>query len=151
MPSTEQLTGNVTLPKLSVSTDGGSVYNAVAELIADPTPVQPSRDSIETTHSDLTDGYKTFLPGWADGGEASFSFNYTETTYSALLLLDGVVASFKLEWTDTGDDVTDPSMVWDGFITSGPTKSMPLADRQTIDISVKVSGKPVFTPGTATP
>lgn len=146
MASTEQITGNIGLPQLSVSTDGGTIYTPIAEIV-EPTPGAPVTDQYETTHADLTDNRKTFKPGWTDDGEASFVANYREDSYEQLLALVGVDAKWRLEWTDPGNTTTDPKLEWDGGIQNGPTPLMPLQDRWTLEFSIKVSSQ-VFTAGT---
>ena len=141
--STEEVVGSVALPQLTIATV------AVAELIADPSFPVPEAESYEMTHTDLTDGHKTFKQGWVDGGEVSFVFNYREDTYSQLLahVFAGTLAC-ELTWTDPGQTTTDPKIAFNAFVTSGPAVISPLNDRWTIELTMKITGKPVFTEGT---
>jgi hypothetical protein len=149
MPSTENLSGNIALPQLSVSTDGGTVYAPIAELTADPALGGITTDSYETTHTDITDNFKTFLEGWSDAAEHSFTVNYREDTYSQLRALIGQgTLDWKITWTDPGDTVTDPELDFQGHISAGPTLVTPLQDKWTIDFSVKLTGADTFTEGT---
>lgn len=147
MASTENLSGNIALPKLYVSTDGGSVYNAIAELVESAVP-ESTTDQYETTHTDITDNYKTYISGWSDSGEASYTVNYREDTYSQLKALRNVDAKWRLEWSDPGNVTTDPKEEFDGAITTGPTLDTALEDRWTIAFTIKASGDSVFTAGT---
>ena len=141
--STAQITGNVALPILTIAAA------AVAELAADPTFPSPEHESYETTHTDLTDNHKTFKQGWADGGEVSFVANYREDTYTALLAVaETDPLACDLEWTDPSHSVLDPTIAFNGFFTSGPSLITPLNDRWTIEFTMKITGKPVFTEGT---
>src|SRR3546814_10372592 len=57
--------------------DGASpqVFTNVAELIDLSTPSM-TKDQVEATHTDSTDGFREFIPGPTDGGEFSATMNF---------------------------------------------------------------------------
>lgn len=136
--STTNTTGAIALPIFEASTDGGSVFNPIPELIqldGENTTVE----NHETTNTDLTDNFKTFLHGWADGGEFPVSFNWredTETQIKALLNLD---IDFQISWTDAAFAATDPGVSFAGSISNFKI-NRPRDGAWTIDLTVKVSG-----------
>lgn len=141
--STDQIQGNVALPKVKV----GDVL--IPELI-EPAVPEGSTDSIEFTHTDLTDNHRTHKHGWSDGGEVTHVHNYTEAAYSqALALIEDDTLAWTVEWTDPTQTVTDPKIAFTGHITTHPTISMPLDDRLTFSYGVKVTGAVAFTEGTS--
>lgn len=103
-----------------------------------------TKDSIETTSLDSTDRYKTFISGFKDGGEVSANINFSRTTYD---LLDA-----DFESADNGNyeilipDDENTSIEFVGTITSYPLNIVP-DDKITIDVTWKVSGKPVINSG----
>lgn len=144
--STSQIQGSVGLPILELW--NGASYDAVAEL----TNIEPNTPTVgahETTNTDITDNRKTYIPGWVDEGEVSATLNYREDTKYQLdtVVGDGLVHQWRISWTDPGVGSTEPNIVLQGFITSGPKMAMPLEDRWTLDVTIKISGKPVFTRG----
>jgi hypothetical protein len=146
--STEQLTGAIALPKVSVDAAGGSSFTAIAEL-SEPGFPDPSIDVHEVTHTDITNQKKTYKPGWIDEGPVSFTFNYREDTLVALRALMGVDApNWKIEWTDPTHSTTDSNLTFLGQMTSGPTVSSPNNDKWTIAITVQITGAVTYTEGT---
>ncbi|MBX9677424.1 MAG: hypothetical protein K2X38_01585 [Gemmataceae bacterium] len=62
--------------------------------------------SVESTHLNVTDGFKTYLPGLKNSGVLSFEANYTKDAYT---LLDGIRGKLKegtteIEWKITAPD-----------------------------------------------
>ena len=148
--STEELVGSVALPVLSVDPAGATSFTAIAELIADPSPNEPSRGVIDMTHTDLTNGRTKQKGGWITEGDWTFMFNYREDTHTQLLALMGNdVANWQLTWTDPGQTTTDPDITFVGFISGGVTLSQPVGDdRWTISITITIEEDQTFTPGT---
>ena len=149
--STDNLCGAVALPQLGVDATGATTFAAIAELIADPSPNEPSRGVIDLTHTDLTNGKTKQKGGWITEGEWNFTFNYREDTYAQLLALVGNdVANWELSWTDPTQVLTDPTITFVGFISGGPTLSTPVGDdRWTIGLTITIEEAQTFTPGTA--
>lgn len=143
--STENISGNVALVQVGVSTDGGTVFVAVAENISVGWP-NVTFEEYETTNTDNTTGIKTFTVGWGDTEEITIQFNYRADTLVQLQLLSGTI-DIEYVWTDPGSTTTDPELTFECVLKS-VSVNMEIADRWTIDLVVKPSGAATFTEGT---
>lgn len=61
--------------------------------------------SVESTHLNVTDGFKTYVPGLKNAGVLSFEANYTKDAY---VLLDGIRGKLKEGTTDIEWKITAP-------------------------------------------
>lgn len=115
--------------------------NSVAELTSIG-GLELSADTIETTTLDNADGYRTFIQGLKDGGEASVGgyFNPGDTNgqvalYNAFnsgaLLPYTILFPFGAAWT------------FNGIVTAVST-SAELEDGVPFEATIKVSGKPTL-------
>ena len=131
--------------KLKIGNDGTTeTFTAVAE-VKDITPPQLSKDSIEVTSQDSTNGFREFIPGWKDSGEVSFEGNWIPT-HATQDGTTGVLASFN------DDDNHNWQIVLpnDGTVaglTVGFTghvinfePDLPLEDAAALSVSIKVTG-----------
>lgn len=90
--------------KLQVKTSG-SFVDVSPEVVTIQVPaVEVS--SVESTHLNVTDGFKTYVPGLKNSGTLSFEANYTKEAYT---LLDGIRGKLKegsveIEWKITAPD-----------------------------------------------
>src|SRR3546814_13366979 len=87
--------------------DGASpqVFTNVAELIDLSTPSM-TKDQVEATHTDSTDGFREFIPGLKDGGEFSATMNFipgnaTQGNASGGLLNDFINETTTRDWKIT--------------------------------------------------
>jgi len=123
----------------------------VAEIIDIDGPSM-SKDAIETTCSDGTagDGYRTFLPGWRDGGEVSITANWVPvaaTQAGATGLLSkfediDTVQAFKIKTASDGSSGTI-TISFNGIVTDFST-SMPLEEQGQLECTIKISGAVTF-------
>jgi predicted secreted protein len=125
-----------TLGRESDMTPG--TYISVASITA-LSPPGISRNSIDVTAHDSTDGWMEFIPGLKDGGEVSFDINYQPDVHDALL--DDLDSAATQNWRVTFPDGTQ----WDfaAFLT-GFEPDAPYDDKLAASLTLKVSGKPVF-------
>lgn len=144
--STNVNTGNVNLPKFLFSTDGGSVFTAIARLMA-PSMPETTIASYPTTNTDITDGHETSLAGWANGGTQALEFIHTEAEYAAALALVQVNAQFKTTWEDPAHAATDSSQTYAGHMTA-IVENTPLDGTKTFTVTFQVSGKATRAVGT---
>lgn len=123
----------------------GTVLNRNGTPIAEVTSItgpNMSRTTIDTTHLNTTDGYMQFITGLKDAGDLSFTINFTSDEYD------------KLRQDFEGDQAKDYSLSlpegtvieFSGYVTELPL-SVPVNDRVTADITIKISGKPTINPG----
>jgi hypothetical protein len=88
---------------------------------------------------------KAFLPGMYDGGEITFDIAYDPDTAThgatgiVALQLAGTVSS----WVVTFPDTTPATCTFSGFVTGFSVKA-PMDDLLSADVTVKVSGVPVW-------
>lgn len=144
--TTTNLHGAKGLPVISVSTDGGSSYTAVAELI-DPSFPATSVESGDTTNTDITNGYKTKIAGWSELQSHSLVSLWREDTWVQVQALIGLDIDFKITYTDAGHSTTDSAITYSGHVDNIEIVS-PNEDVWTVSWSITPSGKDTFTVGT---
>jgi hypothetical protein len=144
--TTTDVSGAIALLQLSVSTDGGSVYNPILGLRSLGFP-ETTQEMYDVTDTDVTDGFLKFVTGWKEKGEGAIEVNYTQATYVQLKALSGIL-DWRLEYTDEAQTSTDPKFEFQAGISAGPTLVPPTKDAWTITMSVKGSGDDTFTAGT---
>lgn len=105
-----------------------------------------TRDVIDVTAHDTSNGYRTFVSGLRDGGEITFDIIYdpAETTHDAT---NGLIQQYE---TDTADswslvfpDNATTNWNFDGFVT-GFEPTEPIDDALTAAVTIKVTGQPVL-------
>lgn len=121
---------------------GGVAYVALGQ-VKDISGPGISRGTIDTTDHDSTDGWREFLGGLVDGGEVTFTIG-----------LDRGNAQHAALWTSLSSDTCTPPTwqltlnvcsgtavwTWAGFLTNF-TGGAPVEGENTVDVTVKVTGK----------
>jgi predicted secreted protein len=107
--------------------------------------VELSAETIDVTTLDSTDGYREFIGGFIDGGEVSAD-GYLSDLGTAEATLVTKVGGDEEECVITFSN--GATWTFDGVIT-GFSTSADLEDAIGFSITIKVSGKPTFTAGTA--
>lgn len=149
MASSEEIVGSTGLPTLGVDDTGATTFVAIAEIIADPTPGELSRASIDMTHTDLTNGATKQKGGWQSQDGYTFLCNWREDTWVQLeALMGNDIANWEYTWTDPGGSVTDPSDTFVGFIVA-LSKQTPVGDdRWTITVTIQPEEVVTYTEST---
>jgi predicted secreted protein len=107
--------------------------------VHDTAPPGVSVDSIDVTEYGHTNGFRRFIPGLADAGEASFSIHY-DPELSAYTDLYTLAAGRTVKnWQITFPGGAE--IGFSGFITN-LQPATPLDDKMTCDFTIKVSGAP---------
>ncbi len=108
------------------------------------TPPSETDDQQEATHSQSPNGYREFVPGLTDGGEASFEMNYIpgSVTDRFLLSLRGKRLVAYLVWPNGVQCIFSCSR-------SGYEKDASVEDVSSATLTLKVSGEPTMTDATA--
>jgi len=136
---------------LAVDWAGGTSYVAIGQ-VRDIDGPSISRDSIDVSSQDSTNGWREFLPGLADAGEWSFDVLFDPTsTMHAGGEGTGMLGDFNNDgctlaaWQLTLK-ICGGTAIWtaDGFLT-GFTQHVAFEDALKADVTVKISGKPVLT------
>jgi len=123
--------------------DGLHTWAAIAEInnIGGPSM---TRDTIDATSLDSTDGYREFIAGFRDGGTVVLNMNFWRNTY-ALFKADfesDTLGNYEIILPD--DDTT--TLEFTGLVTELPL-TIPPDDKITVDVSIKISGKVTLNSG----
>ena len=96
-----------------------------------------SRDTVDVTSLDSTDGYREFITGLRDGGTLTFDLMFTKTGYQAMRTdyNSDVAVAYTLELPDADNTV----ITFNGLVTDMPM-TIPLDDKVTVSVTVKVTG-----------
>jgi predicted secreted protein len=116
----------------------------VAE-VRDITPPSLSRDVIDVTNQQSTEGWREKIPGFRDGGEVTFECNWlpkdaTQDGTTGLLSTfnDELSHNWKIVLPDTISVVS-----FSGFVT-GYEPDMPLEEQGQLSVTITVTGKVVI-------
>lgn len=113
-------------------------YTNVAEVTM-ITPPGYSRDPVEATHLTSDDGYKEFIAGMKETGDASFTLNWVPSA------TDLMVTAFE---SDVGNyRIVAPNGVFitfRGFFTSYEIGDLDPNGKMNATVTVKISGKPTM-------
>ena len=95
-----------------------------------------SRDTIDVTRLEDTDGYRQFIGGLRNPGTVTLNMNYTAAGYA---LLNGDFESddlveYSIELPDGKGTFT-----FNGLVTEVPV-SIPIGDKVTVDVTIQISG-----------
>jgi predicted secreted protein len=101
-----------------------------------------SRDSIDVTHQESPDGFREFIPGFADAGDVQLGLNYLVNSSTTAVLnaefAARTVRNYLIVWP------SGASLAFSGFCTEFAPEGA-LGEKQSASATWKVSGKPVLT------
>lgn len=116
------------------------VFTTLIEVI-ESTPPNPSRDAVETTHTQSAGYTREYKPGLTDPGEVSVELNHIPGNTADVQLRADMRSrdnrNYKILYPD-GEYV-----IFNGFPT-GLEPSHPQDDRRTLTATFKVSGDPTY-------
>lgn len=97
-----------------------------------------TRDFIDVTNLDSTGGFREFIGGFRDGGELTFSMNFTVDGYGELLAdyNSDTAQSYELILPDSGAT----TFSFSGYVTNLPLNITP-DDAMTCDVTIKITGE----------
>lgn len=118
------------------------VFTAIAE-ITELTPPQMSRDDIDVTSHQSSDGYREFISGLRDGGEVTFKANWlpTNSTHDGTT---GLLETFNDNDTHNWKVILPNTLItiaFSGFLTAFEP-DLPIEEQAQLSGTIKVSGKP---------
>lgn len=118
-----------------ISTNGGSTWVEVDE-ITNISPPAFSSDTPDATHMKSPNRTREFISGLIDAGEASMTINYIPGSDSDVLLKGLQVAGTRFAARETyPNGVTS---TYTGLV-SGLTAAVPLDDKMSMDVTIKVA------------
>jgi len=115
------------------------VFTAIAEITSISGP-NMSRDTIETTSLDTTDGYRTFIGSFRDGGEIALEMNFNRDGWDQFKtdFESAALKNYQIDMTASADP-DDTVMDFAALVTAlgvGVTTD----DKVTAPVTLKVSG-----------
>lgn len=120
------------------------VFTNIAEVLS--INFSASRDTVDASNTDSTDGYREFIAGLNDGGEISIEANFLPgdatqnyTNGAASDIDNSTARNYKITWPD-GSSTT---LLFTGFLTA-LEYSASVEDRMTASMTFKVTGKPTL-------
>jgi predicted secreted protein len=129
--------------------DGGSpeAFTAIAEIIELSGPAM-SRDDIDVTSHQSSDGYREFIPGLRDGGEVTFTANYLPTN-STQDDSTGLLEGFNSDTTENFRLVLPNSLGYISFVgfLTAYEPDTPVEEQGQLSGTIKVTQKPTWTAG----
>lgn len=111
-------------------------------LIAEFTPNELSRDSVEKTHMQSPDRYREFMPGLTDAGEFSFTYNLIPGGVDDATIAAHFAAHVVEKWRMTYPN--GATLDVSAFATKHG-HATPIDGKMTGSATFKISGKPVLT------
>jgi len=118
--------------------DGASneEFTAVAEVNSINGPGM-TRDFIDVTSLDSTDGYREYIGGFRDGGQITLNMNFTRAGYEQMRVdfEDDDSVNYQIVLPDAGQTTLDMA----AFVTDMPLSITP-DDKVTLDVTLKVTG-----------
>ena len=146
------------IQRVTTST-AGDVFTSVAAL-HDLSGPSITRDDVEVTTYDSADRYREYIPGLREGGEITGLVNWLSTnatlqdlyhsteaqsTAGPASSTNAVQGSFESSGLETYRILGPNLDFWrfDGYV-KGITQAQPIGDRRTLEITWKISGRPVL-------
>jgi predicted secreted protein len=112
------------------------------------TPPNKSRDTVDVTDLDVSDGYRQFIGTIRDGGNVSFTMNFTRDGYAK------INEDFENDSSQNYEillpDADNTSFEFEGLVTELPVGEVVVDDVITVDVTIKISGKPTVNSGSGT-
>lgn len=119
--------------------NGSSVMTKVAELIEIGLP-NPQVDEVEATHFESPDRSREYVPGLTDNGEITFGINFVAGSATDTLIT-GAIAGGEVRDMEVvvPAGAASQTFAFSGLV-KGYEKNVPIDDRQTATITVRVNG-----------
>lgn len=120
-------------------TDSSSVptYTTISNITTISGP-SFTRETIDTTALDTSGGYRTFVTGFRDAGEITFTMNFYYKGFD--IMKDDFEADTEANYQIVLPDNYSTTITFDGLVTAMPL-TIPPDDTITCDVTIKVSGE----------
>lgn len=124
------------------SLDSPNVMITVGEITSIKPP-SVSRDAVDATHSESPEGWREFIAGLKDGGEASVDLNFVPGGAGITMLLRELGVDTVTACAITLPTTPAYSWTFDAILT-GFEPDIPIDDKMSATATFKVTGKPVL-------
>ena len=114
----------------------GTAWVTIAEVNTITGPSM-SRDTIDVTSLDSTDGYREFIAGFRDGGTVGLAMNFTRASYETMK--DDFESDTLQNYEIVLPDAENTTLEFEGLVTELPL-TIPPDDKITADATIKISG-----------
>lgn len=122
----------------------GAGYVSVGSVV-ELTPPPIKVKDVDTSNVQMTNAWRTFTAGLADGDTCKFKLIYDKAKFNIMITKLRTSGNWKVIFPDIVS--TASTLVFAGYVNAMPW-TFPLDDMIVTDISVKVSGIVTFTQGT---
>lgn len=112
------------------------LFTAIAEVINITGPGL-TRAFIDVTHLGSSGGYREFITGFRDGGEYTFTCNFTRAEYD--LILADYEGDNAVNYQVVLPDTDATTIEFAGFVTALPM-TIPFDEKVTVDVTIKITG-----------
>jgi predicted secreted protein len=118
------------------SSGAAETFTAIGEINSITGPSK-TRDTIDVTDLDSTDGYREFIGSFRDGGEVSLGMNFKFETYDDMNddFESDTLRTYQIVLPDTGNT----TFTFEALVTSLGL-AVPMDDKITADVTLKISG-----------
>lgn len=126
--------------KFGRSPNGGTTYTPIAEVNSISGP-SISRETIDVTSLDSTNGWREFIPSFRTGGTVNLNMNYTQETYR--LLYDDFMNDTEQMYEVMFPDSFGSKFRFTGFVMELPVE-VSVGDKITNTVSIQITGEPSY-------
>ena len=123
----------------------GSQFQVIGEVTS-LTPPSLSVDAVDATHTESESAHREFIAGLVDAGEIKVEMNLVASGVSDDLIRTLMLAREAVQWRIAlpGLGSPSPQLSGSGILTNYETE-VPLDDKMTATLTVKVTGPVTFT------
>lgn len=116
------------------------VYTTIGEVHT-ITPPSIGKDVVDATHMNSPDGYREFIPGLKDAGEASVELVFVPNAPEVAVMIADVESDAAHDYEILFPDATAWRFT---ALATGFEPGVPMDDKMTATFTLKLTGRPAF-------